>query len=330
LTNRASLDIPTTLSLINARNHQGLLLFFAQIVGDYPRVVSMQVAQRRYTDAIAVLSDAPIERVAGLIYKTVPVLIVAEPEGTVTMLLSKPQLTVAGLLPALLAYCSALDAQLQQRASGQLAEDTVPLDRDFEGFQVNFAVLYLKATLARQGFVFGAELPAAFAVGEDLTYSTPEAACFHTLVWLLARYDALEHEDTEQELVALLTCMQHSRAQDPLLSTLDIDLEYILRQCRLYNRRRSSVRALLLLDCTSEAIAEAIQLDIHDAKQLLHQLQQLGTPDEQLRELWLDIGKVVISRESDMAVPIALIQESGGILTIDVSVSSLLLCCGEL
>jgi hypothetical protein len=82
------------------------------------------------------------------------------------------------------------------------------------------------------------------------------------------------------------------------------------------------VRALLLLDCTSEAIAEAIALDIHDAKQLVHQLQQLGTAEATLRALWMDIAKVVIGHEADMAVPIALIQESGGILSIDVSV-----CC---
>jgi hypothetical protein len=80
------------------------------------------------------------------------------------------------------------------------------------------------------------------------------------------------------------------------------------------------VRALLLLDCTSEAIAEAIALDIHDAKQLVHQLQQLGTGEATLRALWMDIAKVVIAQEADMAVPIALIQESGGILSIDVSV----------
>jgi hypothetical protein len=36
--NRAALDVSTTLALINARNHSALLLFFAQIVGDYHKV----------------------------------------------------------------------------------------------------------------------------------------------------------------------------------------------------------------------------------------------------------------------------------------------------
>jgi hypothetical protein len=37
--NRAALDVSTTLALINARNHSALLLFFAQIVGDYHKVM---------------------------------------------------------------------------------------------------------------------------------------------------------------------------------------------------------------------------------------------------------------------------------------------------
>jgi hypothetical protein len=77
----------------------------------------MNISAGRVAEAIAVLSNAPIERVLGLIYKTAPVLIAVEPEATVHMLLSKPQLSVAGLLPALLAYCSALDVQ---QAQGQV------------------------------------------------------------------------------------------------------------------------------------------------------------------------------------------------------------------
>lgn len=94
-----------TLNLINSRNHTALLLFYAQIVGDYHRVVSMYMSSERYTDAIVVLTDAPIEKVLQLIYKTAPVLIQKEPDATINMLLSKPQLTLAGILPALLSYC---------------------------------------------------------------------------------------------------------------------------------------------------------------------------------------------------------------------------------
>ena len=303
------------------------MLFYAQIVGDYHKVVGMFMAQGRFNDAIVVLTDAPIEKVQQLIYKTAPVLIQHEPESTVSMLLAKSQLSIAGVLPALLSYCAALDAQIKQRmlmaskagkSKVPYQSDQSPLDRDFEGNEVNFAVLYLKQTLARQGFSFGAELSSAYGSVEDFMYSTPEAVTFHTVIWMLARYDALEHEREEEELVALLTCMYEARVHDGLLGTLDLDYEYILRQCRLYGRRRAAVRALLLLDCPTEAVDEAILLDLGEAKQLVLQLQQLGTSSEVLRALWMEIALAVIEREADMAVPIALIKESEGSLSIDV------------
>jgi hypothetical protein len=43
------LDVSTTLALINARNHSALLLFFAQIVGDYHKVPSQSVHCVRVT-----------------------------------------------------------------------------------------------------------------------------------------------------------------------------------------------------------------------------------------------------------------------------------------
>lgn len=118
------------------------------------------------------------------------------------------------------------------------------------------------------------------------------------------------------------------QAQDPLLNSLDIDYEYILRQCRLYKRRRAAVRALLLLDCTIEAVDEALVLDLAEAKALVLQQQQLGADSDLLRQLWMEIAKVVIERESDMAVPIALIKESDGALTIDVSTCRFILSTG--
>ena len=90
----------------------------------------------------------------------------------------------------------------------------------------------------------------------------------------------------------------------------------------LHGRHRACVHALLLLECPTEAISEALLLNIHDAKQLVHQLHQLGSSIDILRELWMNIARVVVDQESDMAVPIALLQESGGILTIDVNSST--------
>ena len=40
---------------------QGLLLYYAQIVGDYERVVAQLVAEGRHADAVATLSEASFE-----------------------------------------------------------------------------------------------------------------------------------------------------------------------------------------------------------------------------------------------------------------------------
>lgn len=108
---KASLDPATTFNLIISRNNRALLLFYAQIVGDYHRVVSVFMTERRHNEAIAVLTDAPLEKVTSLIYKTAPVLIEFEPEATIQMLVAKPQLATSSLIPALLRYTSALDKQ---------------------------------------------------------------------------------------------------------------------------------------------------------------------------------------------------------------------------
>ena len=61
---RQCLDVPTTFGLITSRNSRPLLLFFSQIIGDYKRVVTVYMTEKKYMDAIKVLSDAPVEKVA--------------------------------------------------------------------------------------------------------------------------------------------------------------------------------------------------------------------------------------------------------------------------
>lgn len=73
-----------------------------------------------------------------IIYKVSPIVIVFEPESTINMLLSKPKLRTANILPALLRYCSALDNQYKS------GNHDLPLDVDFDGNKVNFAIKYLQ------------------------------------------------------------------------------------------------------------------------------------------------------------------------------------------
>ncbi len=60
---RTALDVATTLQLIISRDNRAMLLFFAQIVGDYQKVVGLLLTDRKYGDALRVLTSAPLEKV---------------------------------------------------------------------------------------------------------------------------------------------------------------------------------------------------------------------------------------------------------------------------
>lgn len=64
------LDQATTVHLIAGRGHRKLQLFYAQIIGDYDTVIGYFVTEHRFSDIIQLLSDAPLERVENILYKT--------------------------------------------------------------------------------------------------------------------------------------------------------------------------------------------------------------------------------------------------------------------
>ena len=98
-------------------------------------------------------------QVGELIYKTAPLLIVTDPEATLQMLVSKPQLNVALMLPALLHYVRALDEQTAKIKAGYILNGSeVDLGHDFEGKSVNFAIKYLQECLERCGLGFEKEV----------------------------------------------------------------------------------------------------------------------------------------------------------------------------
>ena len=90
------------MQLISSRGLKPLVVFYSQLIGDYDKVIYFYLNDRRYSDAISLLTDAPFELVEGLIYQAIPTLIEIEPESTIAMMTSKPKLTLSGVLPALL------------------------------------------------------------------------------------------------------------------------------------------------------------------------------------------------------------------------------------
>jgi len=304
--NKSHLDQATTLSLLNSRGtqvHRALALFFAQIVGNYDLVISRYLSDGRFADAIAILADAPFEKVEAIVYKSAPLLIENEPEACVNMFLAQTRLKPASLLPALLRYSTQLDKHSKGSRSNQdLAHVgdagggvSHHLETDFEGHRTNFAVKYLQAIVERA------------SAGGFLC----ESIVYHTLVWFLAKYDS----SSEDGLVAFL--QPHF---DRLLSegggssvTIGFDMDHVLRQCKRYGRRRSTVLALMMTGLEEEAVAMALSLDVALAKSLASKVKS----DSRKRKLWLNIALYTIRTEKNPASSLRLIEESDGVLRID-------------
>eukprot|EP01036_Dinobryon_divergens_P033721 gene33721-43579_t len=267
--------------------------------------------------------------------------------------LSQPQslqLSVAGLLPALLRYLDIYDRQ-----SHQPHQAAHRVDVDFEGKKVNFAIRFLQQYILNLniGFSFSFAGTDSSTVDLDaiLTSSSLSAqiepCLIHSLVWMLAKYDQSQTSEVNSDLVALLKHLLVLREASTRLGLGEMDCEFILRQCRLFGKRRASVYALLLMDCCNpqttkldtipsagmgllwtqnsnlEDLPTALLTDLKLAKEIASNEQHDGS----LRKLlWLSILKHVIDQGSSSRGPesksfatsaISIIAESNQIITID-------------
>jgi len=289
----ASLDPATTINLICSRGtgiHRELLLAYVQIIGDYDRIVGHLIMEGMHSEALQVLSAASFERVEELIYKFSPALIQFQPEATVKMFVAKKKLKVPKILPALLRYASCLDAQL----SGKQVEgdEKMPrLDVDSAGAKANFAVKYLN------------EYVANVRDGRHV-----EIVAFHTMLWFLVKYDASD----ESKLCAYLERLFEMK-EEGFFTGLKINYEYILRQCKAFQRKRGIVYAYFLRGMDYEAVEAALKVDISLAKKVA--LNPLDA--NQKKKLWLIIAQHVITADSDAKRALLLIKESDGTLKIE-------------
>lgn len=236
------------------------MLVYAQIIGDYDRVLSYYLNDRQYSKAIGILTDAPFEKVESLIYKSAPLLMEFEPEASVAMFANKPRLRTVNLLPALLRYSQLLDKQLEDEAERKriaaatgvnvpLDDSVVRLDVDFEGHKVNFAIDFLQNCINNDD-----------SMGNNSSHNI-DPAIYHTFIWLLSKYDS----PSETELVRFLQA-QCDRQADGIPPLSGVDNDYILRQCQRFNRKRSTVLAFLLLGLNEQAIQLALSINMDLAK----------------------------------------------------------------
>jgi vacuolar protein sorting-associated protein 18 len=312
---RGTLDTATTISLLVSRGPEfrPILLFYCQIVGDYERVLSQYISEGKYSDAITILQNSPIEKVEGLIYKKAPVLMEHYPERAVELFLSKKYLRVTYFLPALYRYCDVLDRQYAASDGGGTSAvlNMIPLDEDSNGHKVNFAIYYLEEVLTQ-----------ASLLDEHLDPSIQ-----HSLLLFLAKYD---HDNEEKILNLLKPLLDSSSDYDPPLSSsailLDkslLNFQYILRICQRYQRKMSVIYLYVLMNLFEKAVKLALQIDLNFAKTIASYAIDYHVS----KKLWISIIDHIISQSNAnqhyVQEVLDVLRESNGLIRIEVTPSSL-------
>ena len=314
---RSSLDPAITMKLIASRGLQPLIVFYAQLIGDYDKVIYFYLNDRRYNDAVTLLSDAPFELVENLIYKTSPALIEAEPEATIAMMSSKPKLVLNKCLPALLRYCEKIDACHANDHS---------LEMDYEGRHVNFAVKYVEDRLT----IYDND----YFVNGDQEKRKQKCDLYQLYIFLLAKYDTASEEKLvsilyplldevsiggtcdEDVLVATFIARCKESGNDANKSIIPFDVEFALNVCNIYKRNRSCVLLNALLGHFEEAVTRATEFDVQLAQEMASKPSSLV----EKKHLWrLIISKLLVGvddRDKNGIVMDSL-KASDGILQIE-------------
>jgi hypothetical protein len=161
-----------------------------------------------------------------------------------------------GLLPALLRYSEVLDAQYEsqnirsavshhgtRQRHSIIAESAIGpegnfLDIDSSDNRVNFAVFFMQQYISN-------------LLTDNIT---PEALAWHTLVYLLAKYDSRDESALTELFQGIIDRLERSGrlsqvtgGDESVLSKEEIDLQHCLRLCQRFSRPRARVLIYILL-----------------------------------------------------------------------------------
>lgn len=321
--NRAHLGMSecaeTTFQLISSHGRMDMLLYFADLIEDYERMMTLYVQEENYNGAVSLLHREsqryvenhrrPPEKIENLFYKFSPILMEHAPSTTVNAWKGMRRYLVASkLIPSLVRY-SQRRQEVQQRQTrkdeiarriNQLSsssggknsnendiadvEDNDDMDdsnTNDEERNIDYAVEYLE-----------------FCVFEN---RNKEAAIHNFLVSLYA-----QRNDNGDKILQFL---DGSRGNRPYF-----DLDYALRVCIQNGQHLACVRIYSMMNLPDQAVSLALKCgDIELAKQHA----DVPDEDEMKKKLWLRIAKQVITQQADIKKAIGIIQESNDLLKIE-------------
>jgi hypothetical protein len=186
------------------------------------------------------------------------------------------------------------------------------LDKDSDGNTINFAIYFLEEAMRR-----------AHSEGRGIFI---EPSIYHTLVYLLSKYDG----DDESGLLNLLRPLvirqtgyqgeDDDHTTESLLDLDSIDLNYILRTCKQMNRHKSYIYTLILLNMYEQSVQKALVIGISFTKEILAMLHAVESG--LLKKMWMSLAQHVIATADGTAntnLVLDILKESNGVLRIEVS-----------
>jgi vacuolar protein sorting-associated protein 18 len=314
-----ALNPASTSALLSSHGCSDELLFFAELTGDYERVLAHHTAHRAgssgpdYPAALAVLRRAPLEKVESLVYRYSAVLMDADPGGTIAVWIGKPQLKPTKLIPALVRYSK--HRGLATGATAATAGSSINGSSSGSGGQ-DWAIVYLEHCVNRlqlQDPAIHNHLLTLYAQAEANAEEQPQQQQQQQ-----QRNDSASSATTGDAPTVTTSAVTSSPLMDLLSRPPErryFNLKYALRVCTQLGRRRACVQIYSAMGLFEEAVDLALAVDLQMAK------ANADKPaDADLRKrLWLKIAKhTVLQRGTEgAAAATAILGECGDLLKIE-------------
>jgi vacuolar protein sorting-associated protein 18 len=304
-----ALNPAATSALLSAHGCSDELLFFAELTGDYERVLAHHTTHRAgssgpdYPAALAVLRRAPLEKVESLVYRYSAVLMDADPSGTIAMWMRKPQLKPTKLIPALVRY-----SKHRGLAASTTAGSSSGGSGGSSGGQ-DWAIVYLEHCVNRlqlQDPAIHNHLLTLYAQAEANAEEQPQQQQQQQ------RSDTSSGSTATGDAPAVATS---SLTSSPLIDLLSrpperryFNLKYALRVCTQLGRRRACVQIYSAMGLFEEAVDLALAVDVQLAK------ANADKPaDADLRKrLWLKIARHTVVQQSGSSSSSSSSSSEGG------------------
>ena len=313
----------TTYQLISAHGQMSILLYFAELIEDYERMMTHYIQEEEYVKGVKLLVNVvghhtfkkkqkPPERVIELFYKFSPTLMEHAPKVTVDAWMAmRNYLDPSKLIPALVRYSQQLQTKSRESRARKEKERRLIVAQQRLGKSDQDTSTTTSTTTSSSTAASSAttDLEMSYAI-KYLDYCVhrlrnTQSAIHNFLLWLYAQ----QLDDGESVLKFV------NERVKPCF-----DLDYALRVCMQANQKKACVKIYTMMDLFDEAVTLALQIgEINIAKE---HATRAKTEDGQ-KKLWLKIAKKVIEqvtheyRDGDIKEAIKILKDSNDLLKIE-------------